>query len=797
MRIVRSGESNDLRLKNFNAYSVFARQIKNPLLIILFVATLTSALVGEHIDALVIGTMMGLSVFLGFWNEFQAERTVRDLLAKISLTATVIRNGVKEAIPAKEVRPGDIVVLYPGCIVPADIKLTGSDNLEINESVLTGESVPVLKGDKDPNLYMGTVVSSGSGQGVIIAVGKKTKLGEITLDVSTARPETEFEKGLKNFGKLLLRVVSIMAIVIFLGNWVVGRSPVNSVLFALTIAIGLTPELLPVIVTVSLSHGARKLARKKVIVKQLVSIEDLGNMEVLCTDKTGTLTEGKIQLTDFCNSEGEKDLHILEKALLCNAAIVHNSVIGDAIDSAIWNYARDNDINTTFGYTKIAEEPFDYERRAMFTVLEKNEKRIFQYKGSPAAVLAACALTDKKRSELSEYFDGLAKDGIRAIALASKPVGRKSDYDYDEAKNLSYEGYITFRDIPKKDVGAALALLKKLEVQLKIVTGDNEEVTKKICREIGAPWQNVLLGAQIETMDNDRLNEAVWKTDIFAKVTPKQKGRIIRALNTGNHTIGYLGDGVNDALALHEADVGISVDTGVDVAKDTASIVLMQKNLGIIAEGIKEGRKTFANTIKYILMGTSSNFGNMFSAAGASFLLPFLPMTPSQVLLNNFLYDVSQLSIPTDNVDDEVLVRPRGWDIRLIRNYMLFFGPISSIYDFLTFGVMYFIFAARDSLFQTGWFVESFITQTMVIFVIRTARTPFFKSRPGKLLVISMLSAVCLAILIPYTPLARYFALTPLPPAYFLILILMTLTYLVLVEVGKAFIGKRMSASVH
>lgn len=783
-------EKNELLLHRASLFQIFLRQLKNPLLLILAVATLLSFFLGERSDSLVIFSMVALSIALGFWNEFTAERTVSDLLKKVSLTATVIRNGEKMDIPARDLVVGDIVLLSTGSIIPADLQLTNAKTLEIDESILTGEALPKIKSPTD-QIYMGTAVISGSATGEVFAIGSKTKFGSIATSLTKARPETEFQKGLQSFGFLLLKIITIMVVVIFLVNSFLGHPIVQSMLFSLAIAIGLTPELLPVVVTVSLSHGARHLAKQDVIVKQLVAIENLGNMEVLCTDKTGTLTEGKISLVSYFDKDEKRDDHVLNLGLYANSAVVHHRIFGDSIDTAIWEYARTNNYLPPHLITKVAEEPFDYNYRAMFTVIDQEKDRKYLYKGAPEEVLNACKITPATKKRLVEKFKNLSRDGFRVVALAEKDITIKKDYSFKDATGLTFAGFLTFTDTPKKSAKEAIDHLEKLGVKVKIVTGDNELVTAQVCQAVGIPCKNILFGKDIDNLTDSDLQKISWQTDAFVHVSPDQKMRIVNALKSGGHTVGYLGDGVNDSPALHVADVAISVNTAVDVAKDTASIVLLRKSLSTIASGITEGRRTFNNTVKYILMGTSSNFGNMFSAAGASFVLPFLPMSPAQILLTNSLYDISQLAIPTDNVDPEALVKPRGWDLKLIKRYMLFFGPISSLYDFLTFGVMLFVFKARGSLFQTGWFIESLITEILVIFVVRTTRIPFTKSSPSKALLFTCLATVLTGVLIPFIkPLANLFGLTPPPPLYFVIVLTMTITYLLLVEIGKSFLNK-------
>lgn len=677
-------------------WSILKRQFKSPLLLILIAATVISFVIGEKVQAGVILAMILLSVLLGFVNEYKAEKTMADLSAKISFVATVVRKGIKLSIPVGELIVGDEVLLYPGSIVPADIKLTHANLLEINESMFSGEPVPVHKGHEDKSAYMGTIVVSGTGMGIIKAVGRQTKFGQISASVISEKPETEFQKGMTSYGNLLVRVIVIMGLLIFGVNYLLGRPMLEAGLFALTVAIGLTPELLPVVVTVSLAHGAGRLAKKDVVVKQLVAIEDMGNMEVLCCDKTGTLTEGKLHVVSHQNEQGEEDEKVLYDALVCNAAVVAHKIFGDSIDTAIWEYARNQRHKIPEDIVKVHEQPFDYEHRGMFTVIDEQGKRTYIFKGAPDAVMAGCKPGRWKSSE-EKKLDDWYKQGYRIVGVAKKTVTRNEKYTFGDAKEMKLAGWLLFSDLPKAGVRQALDKFEKIGVKLKIITGDNEIVTRKVCGEIDIPCREILTGPDLNKISDEELVKKVWSVDVFARMTPDKKLRVIRALKYGGHTVGYLGDGINDAPALHEADAGISVNTAVDVAKDTAGIVLLHKSLGVIAEGIIEGRRTFANTTKYILMGSSSNFGNMFSMAGASFFLPFLPMLPAQILLANVMYDVSQLSIPTDNVDEETLYKPQKWDVTKIKRYMYVFGPISSIYDFLTFGIMYLIFSARGS----------------------------------------------------------------------------------------------------
>jgi Mg2+-importing ATPase len=674
------------------------------------------------------------------------------------------------------------VVLLPGSIIPADLKLTLSENLEVNESILTGESLPLKKQEGDV-VYMGTVVTGGTAEGSVTALGMDTKFGEISNQVSKGRPLTEFQKGLRDFSTLLAKIAGVTVVIVIALGYFLGHPVIETVLFALTVAMGITPELLPLIVTISLSYGAKKLAKESLIVKQFVSIEDLGNMEVLCTDKTGTLTEGKISLSN-------PDPKALQLGLICNSAFTHKHVYGDSIDKSIWEYADAKGIKIEGKPEKLFENPFNFENRFMSVVVRIGGKEMAVCKGSPEAIIARCKLTPTERVKFEKTYKDMQRDGLRTIAVASKEIKNfNPKLVKTEFRDLEFGGFLGFSDVPKKDLSEVFKKFTDLGVKVKILTGDSEIIAEKICRDVNFAYRKVLTGADIEKLNEEELADKVGETDIFARVTPSQKIRIVQALKKGNHTVGFLGDGVNDGPALHMADVGISVNTAVDVAKDAASIVLLHKSLGVIADGVHQGRITFNNTIKFILMGTSSDFGNMVSAAGASIILPFLPMTPVQFLLNDILYDVSQLSIPTDNVDPEAILRPKNWDIGYIKRFMIIFGIIGTAYDFLTFGVMYFVFHARGSLFQTGWFVTSFITEVLVVFVIRTRKIPFWKSRPSLPFLATCLGVVAIGLYLPFSPLAAYFSFMPLPRLYFGFLIGITITYLVFVEIGKYFLN--------
>ena len=800
---------NELPQEAFSGLRVFLRQFNNPIFVILGAAAIIAGIFADVSQSVAIAIMIALSVTLGFLNEYRAEKTVQDLRRDVSVKAVVTRDGRVLDMDAALVVPGDVVSLYVGDIVPADMRILEAKELQLNESILTGESFPVEKTTAPLKLeratpqqltnclFMGTVVAHGTGKGLVIRTGKNTEFGSISKTLARPHPETEFQIGVRKYGNMLVTLTLFLATGIFVLNALVGHPVVDSLLFSLAIAIGLVPELMPAIVTITLSQGARKMADSRVVVKRLVSIEDFGNMDVLCTDKTGTLTEGNIVLNSYRSLDGLDDPKVLCHALLCNSAAVGERVVGNPMDSAVWKYALSNgESDCVKPYNILDTIPFDYERRMMSVAAEKDGDVLFITKGAPESVLARCTRQEVKGNEepidraldsiktrISEY----SKAGYRVLAIAYRPIEKRASYSADDEKELVLQGFLSFTDPPKKDARQAIDKLMEMGVSSKIVTGDNELVSVKICEDINVPVKKVVTGANMTRMSSNELRDAVEEATIFARITPEQKLEIIKALRANGHIVGFMGDGVNDAPALYESDVGISVDSAVDVSKDAADIVLLEKDLLVLSKGIEEGRKIFGNTIKYILMGTSSNFGNMFSAAFASVFLPFLPMLPMQILFMNLLYDISNFTLPTDNVDEEYIQRPKRWNIDFVRKYTLFFGPFSSLYDFLTYGIMLFIFAASPSLFQSGWFVESFWTEVLVIFVIRTRRIPFFTSRPGKWLTVLTIAAVAFGTIVPFTPLGGFLGFAPLPGEYWALMVLMVATYLLLVDAGKVF----------
>jgi len=780
------------------ALAVLLRQLRNPLLILLGAATATAFALGERSDALIILVIVSISVGLGFINEYRSERAVAELHSRIRHTALVIRDGKPSSVDVTELVPGDVVMLNVGDIVPADMRLLEVQTLECDEAVLTGESMTRAKtaaatpaSDAPLKLpscaYMGTVVRAGAGRGVVVATGVRTLFGQVAQALGRRPPETAFQRGLRDFSVLLLWVTFALTGSIFVLNALLGRPLLEAALFSLAVAVGLTPQLLPAIVTISLSVGARRLARRSVVVKRLVSIEDLGNIQVLFTDKTGTLTQGQITYQAALNPAGNPSPDVFRLGLLCNSATRDGATVvgGNPLDRALWEAA---DVPPA-GYRRIAEAPFDYDRKLMSVLVQAPDgERGIISKGAPEAILARCPDVP---ASAGPVLDRLFDTGTRVVAVAHRRAPGVAGITAADESGLTLDGFLTFDDPLKHDARESLQRLATLGIAMKIVTGDNARVAAKVCSLLGIPVTGTLTGSQLDEMDDHALEAALPHTNIFARVTPEQKSRVIQLQRAQHTDVAFLGDGVNDAVALHDADVGISVDSATDVAKDAADIVLLEKDLGILADGVVEGRRIFSNTIKYVLMGTSSNFGNMFSAAGASLFLPFLPMTPTQILLNNLLYDISEMTIPTDRVDPELLERPAQWDTRFIRRFMIAFGPISSLFDFLTFGVMVWVFHATHGLFQTGWFVESLATQTLVIFVIRTRRVPFFKSPPGRALAATSLACVSVGAIVPFTPAAGIFGFRQLPFGFFAILAAMVVTYLALVELGKAFFFAR------
>jgi Mg2+-importing ATPase len=790
---------NALGTHRVRATAVLFRQIRNPILILLLGAALVSGLTGGGTNAVIIAVIVALSVGLGFFNEYRAEVAMASLRGKIRHEAEVLRDRRTVRVPVTDLVPGDVVSLRIGGIVPADLRLLKVDELECDEGVLTGESMPVAKSvapvtghqalDQPGCAFMGTVVHQGSALGVVVRSGARTAFGQIAAGLSEKQSRTAFEIGLSRFSRLLFGVAAVLTGFIFIVNVALSRPLIDALLFSLAIAVGIAPEMMPAIVTVSLAAGSRALVAKKVLVKRLVAIEDLGNIEILFTDKTGTLTEGAITFERGLDADGQESDRPLLFGLVCNEATVTDEgpVGGNALDQALWSAPGagvGGEIATSaIGYVRQGVLPFDHERQ-LVSVLVKDPsgKPLLITKGAPEVVLQRCVnVPDGARPALEALFN----EGARVVAVATRPAGDVETLTAEAEQGLALVGFLTFADRPKADAGSSIARLQRLGVEVKIITGDNGLVAAKVCSDIGFECAGVRSGTEVESLDDDQLEAAILTTTVFARISPDQKSRIIKVARRTGRDVAYLGDGVNDAVALHHADVGISVDSGTDVAKDAADVVLLDKDLGVLAEGVMEGRRIFANTMKYVLMSTSSNFGNMFSAAAASVFLTFLPMLPTQILLNNLLYNAGQLVIPTDQVDPEALARPAAWDMKFIRRFMSVFGPVSSIFDFLTFWVMLSLLHAGHAEFRTGWFVESIATQTLVIYVIRTRRVPFFKSRPSLPMLLVPTGAALVGAILPWTGVSHLLGFTPLPTTFFLLLFGMVVVYLLLVELAK------------
>ncbi|WP_019926524.1 magnesium-translocating P-type ATPase [Nocardia sp. BMG111209] len=793
---------NAVRSHHARLLPVLLRQLRSPLLLLLLGTAIVSFFLGERSDAVVIGVIVAVSVGLGTVNEFRAEQAAEALHDRIRHQVVVLRDGAAQSVDLTALVPGDIVELRSGELIPADLRLLDVNGLQCDESVLTGEAVPVTKNttpvpgdtalaDLSCCALMGTIVAGGHGRGVVVTTGTRTEFGRIAAGLAQHIPETEFQIGLRRFSMLLVRVAAILTIGIFAVNLVLHRPLLDALMFSLAIAVGISPQLLPAVVSTSLAAGSRLLAKQKVLVKRLVCIEDLGNVEVLFTDKTGTLTEGRIEFMRTVTPDETAGAEIAALGMVCTDALIRDGALagGDPLDTALWT-APGAPRDAAAGYTRSAVLPFDHLRRLVSVLVERDGVSLIVTKGAPEAVLARC---DRVPESVPAMLAAEFAAGHRVVAVATRVAtpGARQLTAADEA-GLEFRGLLVFLDPPKQTARDAIARLADLGVAVKVVTGDHPAVAARVCEELGLPPGRALTGADLDWLDDRQLAEILPAATIFARVSPEQKARIVRAQRGLHVDVAFLGDGVNDALALHAADVGISVDSATDVAKDAADVVLLEKDLDVLADGVTQGRRVFANTMKYVLMGTSSNFGNMFSAAGASAFLPFLPMLPSQILLNNLLYDSSQLAIPTDTVDPEQLARPARWDIGLIQRFMLVFGPISSVFDFVTFGVMRWGFHAGENLFHTGWFVESLATQTLVLFVIRTRRTPFFRSHPSIPMLLAALGAVTVGALLPATPLARDVGFTPLPGRFFAVLALMIVVYLFLAEIAKHWFFRRL-----
>jgi Mg2+-importing ATPase len=804
-RIIRFGP-NLLTVKGrSDAISILLSQFKSPIILILIFASVLSIFLRDATDAIIILVIILASGLLGFWQEKGAASAVDKLLSIVQIKSTVLRDSNPVEIPLEEIVPGDILVLKAGDIIPADCVILESKDSFVNEAALTGESYPVEKSagvlppdttlpNRTNALFMGTNVISGTADALVVHTGMETEFGRISDRLKLRQPETDFERGVRRFGYLLMEVTLILVIAIFAINVYFARPVMDSFLFSLALAVGLIPQLLPAIISINLAHGAKRMALAKVIVKRLSSIETFGSMNVLCSDKTGTLTSGIVKLHSALDAEGYESEKVLFYAYI-NA--LYETGFANPIDEAIRNHYQP-DIS---GYKKLDEVPYDFIRKRLSILFSKDKINIMVTKGALKNVLSACSFVEKSDGAIAdlgtfgetilERFDEFSRKGFRTLGIAYRNLGSNKSINKNEEIEMTFCGFIVLFDPPKPGVIDTINQLRALGVSLKVITGDSQLVAVSLSKQVGLSNLETITGSELRSMSDDALLKRATSVDIFAEVEPNQKERIILALKKAGNVVGYMGDGINDASALHVADVGISVDSAVDVAKEAADIVLLDMDLGVLIHGVREGRITFANTLKYVFMATSANFGNMFSMAGASLFLPFLPLLPKQILLTNLMTDFPEMTIATDEVDPEMAEQPRRWNINFIRNFMATFGIVSSVFDYVTFGVLLLILNASVDQFRTGWFQESVISASLIVLVIRT-RKPFFKSKPGKYLFLATISIVVATLILPFTQLAAIFNLQPLPGSFLIALGFIVGLYIFAAELAKRFFYKRM-----
>lgn len=813
-RILRSGPNRRSASRTRTPVRLLLNQFRSPLVILLLFAMALSLSLGEVTDGMIVLAIVLGSALLGFLQEYRASNAVARLLAVVQTHVTVLRDDREVEQPQEALVPGDVIVLAAGASVPADCRILRSTDLFVDESTLTGESYPTEKSagalpadtplaKRSNVVFQGSHVVSGAGRAIVMHTGANTVFGAIAERLKLRPPETEFELGLRSFGGLLIQITLLLVIAIFGINVYLHRPVVDSFLFALALAVGLTPELLPAIVSLTLARGAQQMAASHVIVRRLNSIEDFGSMNVLCSDKTGTLTEGVVRLHAALGADGTPSDEVL---LFAQLNAVFESGFPNPIDAALRNLP----CPTLGAYAKVDEVPYDFIRKRLSVVVRRTSKpdgidrHTMITKGALKNVLAVCVdaelrtasgpsrtvAIDEVRASLQEHFETHSEQGYRVLGVAIRDVTDDPIINKDDEQAMTFVGFLLLEDPPKAGAREAIAELRQLGVALKIITGDNRLVAGRMGRQMGVSRPSVLTGEELAALSDMALLQRVGEVDIFAEIEPNQKERILAALRRAGNVVGYLGDGINDASALHTADVGISVESAVDVAKEAADIVLLERDLSVLARGVRLGRQTFANTLKYVFITTSANFGNMVSMAGASLFLPFLPLLPKQILLNNFLSDMPSMTIATDCVDAAQVDQPRRWDIRFIRNFMLVFGLVSSVFDYLTFGALLYWLRATEGQFQTGWFVESLMTELFIVLVIRT-RGPFFRSRPGALLLWATLAVAGTTVFLPYSPLGPLFGFVPLPPLFLLLLLAITGGYLVASEMVKGWFFRR------
>lgn len=803
-RLREDGPNTLSSIKEQPAVKLFLNQFKNPITLILLFAASLSMFLGDVTNTLIIFFIILTSASLSLWQELGAKGAVRDLLSIIKLRASVIREGACNEVAVEEIVRGDVISLKAGDIIPGDCRLLDSKDLFVNEAALTGETFPVEKSievvpadaplaKRFNSLFMGTYVVSGVATALVVRTGIKTEFGSITKHLTGRIVETDFEVGIRKFGYLLMEVTLILVISIFAINIYFHRPAVESLLFSLALAVGLTPQLLPAIISINLSHGAKNIASKKVIVKKLSCIENFGSMNVLCSDKTGTLTEGDVKVKEFIDWQGKHNQKVLLYGYLNSS---FETGFKNPIDSAIIACANP-DVSL---YSKEDEIPYDFIRKRLSIVVKSPTDHVLISKGAFQNILDCCDQVEIGESvfkpvvELKEVlqsrFENLSKQGLRVIAVAYKQIGKLNRIEKDQEYKLTFLGFITFYDPPKEGIIDTIAELRKMGINLKIITGDNRYIAADLGEKVFSRKPEILSGKDMQMVSNEALAQKVNSIDIFAEVEPNQKERILIALKKTGNVVGYMGDGINDASALHVADVGISVNTAVDVAKESADIVLLDKDLNVLMEGVMEGRRTFANTLKYILMATSANFGNMFSMAGASLFLSYLPLLPSQILLTNLLTDLPEMTIASDNVEESTIAKPRHWNLKFIKRFMLVFGLLSSIFDFATFGVLLLFLKADQTQFRTGWFIESVASASLIVLVVRS-RENILKSRPSRYLLYAVLFVVFMTLIIPYTPLATLLGFESLPPKYLIVLLAIVALYVLATEVVKSFFYRR------
>jgi P-type Mg2+ transporter len=799
------------------------QRCRNPLVIQLLVICVVSLLMGDVRAATVVGAMVLLSVVLAYVQEHRSSKAVEKLNAMVQTNSLVMRGGKEYDIPIAEIVPGEIVILQAGALIPADLRLINAKDFFVSQSSLTGESMPVEKHAEPADVtgrgiielqnacFQGSNVVSGTARGVVVNTGSKTHFGSIAEKLSGQRAQTSFDKGIAGFTWLMIRFMVVMVAIVFLIVGVTKHDWAEALLFALSVAVGLTPEMLPMIVTVNLSKGAMAMSKKKVIVKRLNSIQNFGAIDILCTDKTGTLTQDRVILEKAVDVTNRDSDDVLRYAYMNS---YYQTGLRNLLDRSVLSHT---DLDVERGCKKVDEIPFDFQRKRMSVAVDYQGDHVLICKGAVEDIYKACThyqideeihlMIDLIKDDLLEEYEELSRDGYRVLGIAYREFPQsKQVFSVADESDLILLGYIAFLDPPKGSAAKALASLKQYGVVTKILTGDNALVTRKICKDVGLDEQEVITGDQLLGLDETQLGELAEKNNVFARLSPSQKENIITALQKRGHVVGYMGDGINDALSMRAADVGISVDTAVDVAKESADIILLEKSLLVLEDGIIEGRKVFGNIIKYIRMGASSNFGNMFSVVGGSYFLPFLPMAPIQILLNNLLYDASQVGIPADHVDEEYLKTPRKWNIENIRRFMVFIGPMSSIFDYATFFLMLYFFNCQlyshaettpemktyyESLFHTGWFVESILTQTLIVHIIRTNRIPFLQSVASPFLLLTTMIVMIAGAALPYLPIGAYFGFVPLPASFWIWIAGFLICYSVLTHSVKVWFHRK------